>query len=377
MKDLPRKPADSHVQALYRGCLLGGAVGDALGAPVEFMSSAEIAKTFGAGGIQEYVPAYGRLGAITDDTQMTLFTAEGVLRAYIRQNLRGICHPPTVIAFAYQRWLHSQGRTHALQEGRVDGWLIGHKELYSRRGPGSTCLSGLGAMKDGGDLANNDSKGCGGVMRVAPVGMAFATLARPSRSGRAQLRRDAFELGCTSAAITHGHPTGQLASGAFAVIVMQLLLGVTLPKAISGVLSLLASQPKNDETTTAIQLAVRLAKARPGDSHTLAELGGGWIAEEALAISLYCALSAKDFRSGVTLAVNHSGDSDSTGSMAGQLLGAMYGVDRIPDSWLTQLELRGVIEEIADDLAVFTDWRLNDDEAVEEEDFYFQRYPGA
>ncbi|RZI74757.1 MAG: ADP-ribosylglycohydrolase family protein [Pseudomonas sp.] len=87
----------------FRGCLLGGAVGDALGAPVEFMERTEILRHFGESGITEYALAYGRLGAITDDTQMTLFTAEGLLRARVRGNTRGICSPPGVIAFAYQR----------------------------------------------------------------------------------------------------------------------------------------------------------------------------------------------------------------------------------------------------------------------------------
>src|SRR5215469_1142760 len=96
-------------QSLFRGCLLGGAVGDALGAPVEFMSYANIVREFGPEGIRDFAPAYGRLGAITDDTQMTLFTAEGLLRAYVRGCLKGICHPPSVVHHAYLRWLITQG----------------------------------------------------------------------------------------------------------------------------------------------------------------------------------------------------------------------------------------------------------------------------
>lgn len=63
------------------GCLLAGAAGDALGAPVEFINRAEILRQFGPNGISDYAPAYGGHGRITDDTQMTLFTAEGLLRA--------------------------------------------------------------------------------------------------------------------------------------------------------------------------------------------------------------------------------------------------------------------------------------------------------
>ncbi len=97
----------------YRGCLLGGAVGDALGASVEFLSLGEIRARFGAAGIRDYAPAYGRIGAITDDTQMTLFTAEGLLRAHNRGTQKGIVHTPTVVHHAYLRWLETQSEAPA------------------------------------------------------------------------------------------------------------------------------------------------------------------------------------------------------------------------------------------------------------------------
>src|SRR5882672_1513910 len=66
----------------FRGVLLGGAVGDALGAAVEFMQRPEILSWFGAAGIRDFVAVDGRLGAITDDTQLTLFCAEALLRTH-------------------------------------------------------------------------------------------------------------------------------------------------------------------------------------------------------------------------------------------------------------------------------------------------------
>ena len=62
-----RHRPDAATGGRYRGCLIGGAVGDALGAPVEFMSRHEILQCFGAKGIRDFVPAFGRIGAITDD----------------------------------------------------------------------------------------------------------------------------------------------------------------------------------------------------------------------------------------------------------------------------------------------------------------------
>lgn len=364
----------------FRGCLLGGAVGDALGAPVEFMRRREILVRFGSQGIQEYIPAYGRLGAVTDDTQMTLFTAEGLLRAQVRQVMRGICHPPDVISFAYQRWLHTQGVTHPLQAHCMDGWLVQQRELHSRRAPGHTCMSALQAMTASTTLARNDSKGCGGVMRVAPIGMIAAawTLPLPShdKEQAAAATADAFDLACRAAAITHGHPSGQLASGAFASIVMSLLLDVPLRTAIEAALLLLERRESHHETSLAVRHALRLGIGRPRNPGALAELGEGWIAEEALAISLYCALGAQegDFRNAVALAVNHDGDSDSTGSMVGQLLGVIHGARAIPASWLDPLELRDVIERMADDLVV-SGAREASPQGFSDD--YLERYPGA
>ena len=81
-------------------------------------------------------------------------------------------------------------------------------------------------------------------------------------------------------------------------------------------------------------------------------LGAGWTGEEALAIGVYCALVATDFVHGVRLAVNHSGDSDSTGSIAGALLGVQCGEYGLPGDWLARLELRDTLSAVADDLLI-------------------------
>jgi ADP-ribosyl-[dinitrogen reductase] hydrolase len=101
------------------------------------------------------------------------------------------------------------------------------------------------------------------------------------------------------------------------------------------------------------------------------------VAEEALAIGVYCALVAKDFEDGIILAVNHSGDSDSTGSITGNLLGAAAGAEPIPDRWLAPLELRSTVEAIADDLAAFPEWQLRSQGDAEERAFYASRYPAG
>lgn len=126
-------------------------------------------------------------------------------------------------------------------------------------------------------------------------------------------------------------------------------------------MAFLATQPDRGETLIALTRARALAQdrlRRPADA--IAALGQGWIAEEALAIAVYCALVAGTLEEGVTLAVNHDGDSDSTGSIAGNILGALLGVDAIPRTWLEPLELRDAIAAMADDLVAFPEWPLDD-----------------
>ena len=374
-----RRVPDEPVRRRYRGCLLGGAVGDALGAPVEFLRYEEILRRFGSLGITAMSQAYGRTGAVTDDTQMMLFTAEGMLRSHVRSSDRGICHPPTVIAHAYLRWLHTQGDALGENAFVLDGWLIRQRELFARRAPGVTCMSALRAMSRPGQPARNDSKGCGGVMRVAPVGMMLQSLARLRPERRDECFRDAFTLASDAAALTHGHPTGQLASGMFSGVVFQLLQGRTLPESIDATLPMLEAHDHHEETSQAVRNALRLAVDRPRSLAAIRELGEGWVAEEALAIGLYSALCSADFESGVVLAVNHDGDSDSTGLIAGHLLGAIHGVEAIPKRWLEPLELRKVIEDVADDLATVGNWEIGyvtHPKSISEAAYYEGRYPG-
>lgn len=185
----------------FRGCLLGGAAGDALGSAVEFMRLEQIRQRFGPGGIRDYAEAYGRVGAITDDTQMTLFTAEGLLRGLVRERCKGTVSYGSIVANAYLRWLLTQGdgNRHGLDPlVEEPGWLYSVEALHSPRAPGLTCLEALRDTIEPGRPASNDSKGCGGVMRVAPVGLFAQSVA------------ESFDLGCELAALTHGHPTGWL-----------------------------------------------------------------------------------------------------------------------------------------------------------------------
>lgn len=333
----------------FAGCLLGGAIGDALGWPIEFMSAREILDSFDPDGIQDFVRTGGRLAEITDDTQMTLFTAEGLLCASGQADTEDSTSSLTAAIYrAYLRWLRTQGKDSpaARPNAEPEGWLLGIPAMHAVRAPGLTCIEALRSGQMGTlEKPLNDSKGCGGVMRVAPVGLLGSRLAWSDTT--------VFRVAAEAAAITHGHPTGYLAAGCLAVIIARILAGAGLKEAIAASVTCLTQWPDCAECLAAIGAAVRLAQspAIPPSAAAVTRLGAGWIAEEALAISLYCALVANgDFARGVLLAVNHGGDSDSTGSITGNILGALLGQAAIPGHWLEGLELHAEISSMANNL---------------------------
>ncbi len=336
---MPMKRDQEH----FRGCLLGGAIGDALGLPVEFLQYSAIKSRFGEAGITDLVCGAAGLAQITDDTQMTLFTAEGIIRSKAGNCNEGACHLPTAVYQAYQRWLVTQGYPeHEEYEGIYDGWLFGIKDLHARRGPGITCLSAL-ESRIMGDMENpiNRSKGCGGVMRVAPAGLAFE-------------KKKAFVLGAEFAAITHGHPSGYLAAGALAYIIAAIIEGSAIDRAVENSIEELTDYGGHEECTGALKQALKLAAGDLPDIEAIKNLGEGWVGEEALAIAVYCSLKYREnFSKALIASVNHSGDSDSTGAITGNIMGAYLGMSNIPADWLEKIELKKVIIKLADDLLIF------------------------
>ena len=345
---------DAHERFL--GSMVGGALGDALGYAVEFSGMRHIREQHGESGLAEPVLRDGT-AEISDDTQMMLFTLEGLIRAHVARRLEPVDNDPVPeVQHAYQRWLHTQNREWARAAGpyasrlpQPDGWLITRPELFSARAPGNTCMSALLQFarthrQPSTDQPINDSKGCGGVMRAAPVAVWSHDPA------------EVFHAAVGTAALTHGHPSGYLSAGVLAVIVHQLIRAEPLISAVRVARELLLRRPGHEEQLQLLDTAVKLAEhGRISPERIADELGGGWVGEEALAIGLYAAMAAPDARQALLLAVNHSGDSDSTGIVCGNIAGALHGVRALPGDWLEVLELRDVVLELSRDaLAEFS-----------------------
>ncbi|MDA3647245.1 type VII secretion system-associated protein [Saccharopolyspora indica] len=365
---LSAEPIDAHER--FIGAMLAGAVGDALGYRIEFDDIGAIRQAHGGAGLTAPVLRDG-VAQVSDDTQMMLFTLEGLIRAHVARRMNPVDNDPVPeVQHAYQRWFHTQnqpwpqaGGPYAQRLQQPDGWLITNQALFSRRAPGSTCMSALARFAQthqhaAPQVAINDSKGCGGVMRAAPVAVWSGDPA------------EVFYAAVGTAALTHSHPSGFLSAGVLAVIVHQLIRDVPLPEAVRIARDLLLRWRGHEEQLQILDQAVELAKRGSVSPEELKDtLGQGWVGEEALAIGLYAVLATDNLRDALLLSVNHSGDSDSTGIVCGNIAGALYGTRAIPQEWLNTLELREVIEALSRDaLAEFSPGPPSDQE-------WLRRYP--
>ena len=349
-----------------RGSLVGGAVGDALGYPVEFICSYEgIQKRYGENGItrldttQWWLPDEEKSGKawISDDTQMTLFTACGLLNAKAQGKA-----PKYAICEAYLEWYYTQiGK----RFGRYkDCWIGELPELNNRRAPGNTCITALQDILRGKDPYNN-SKGCGGIMRTAPVALYGAvwrdTPEGEPLEGRISNIKDVDMLAADAAEITHQHPLGWLSSALEAHVIYRILqkdcptvddFKAYLSEGYDILLSLYPNEGAGITQLRALtDKALGLVGSSASDVDNIEAIGEGWVAEETLAIAVYCAVKYFDnFEKAIIASVNHKGDSDSTGAVTGNILGAVVGYDAIPEFFKTDLELHDVILHVADDL---------------------------
>lgn len=340
------------IQDKCRGSLVGGAVGDALGYAVEFSSLRSILNKYGEKGIADYQLNAQGVAEFSDDTQMSLFTAEGLLNA-ASEGKSAVSEILPCLRQAYVNWYYTQTRSFSL----LPASRISHANgLWARRAPGMTCMSALKTLsKSEKAIAANNSKGCGGVMRVAPVGIYSA-----AHPGWLSLE----QTGCLAgyaAEITHRHPLSTYSSMALAMIVRECVTGENIDRekfrsiVTDHVFGTLGQKFPNDadllELRTLIEKSLDLAVSDRPDTEAIFMLGEGWVAEETLAIAVFSVMRyIGDFAKCIYCAVNHDGDSDSTGAVAGNIVGAVLGYAAIPEKFKSNLELGDLLLSVADDL---------------------------
>ncbi len=319
------------------GSLFGLAYGDALGKPTEFLTVAEIVRRYGPAGPRELT---GDPAPVTDDTQLALAVA------WALHDASG--YTPEVVE--------------PLLRKRFVDWAVSPD---NNRAPGMTCLRACAELSRGvrwQEATVIGSKGCGANMRVTPVGLLDVDL--DTLAGLAQLQ----------AGLTHGHPTGLAASELTAYAVRLLRDGAALAD-LPGLLTARAREQRTvyrgdwlgdlwqragDRTPAefiargwdeCLRVLGRLdtALARPDDGGDPCRLTGeGWIAEEALATALLCALRHPDDPVGaLARGATTAGDSDSIAALAGAFVGAAHGMAAWPADWSTRIEYADQLTTLA------------------------------
>lgn len=354
-----------------RACLLAGAAGDALGYQVEFYDLESIREEYGPLGITTYRRGPKGKALISDDTQMTLFTAAGLL--YGKSLGAKGKDLLDAVRCSYYDWLRTQQAVFEeeeqvlakLKNRSAVSRLADVQELYALRAPGNTCLNALATFEAyDTERRANTRKGCGGIMRVAPAGIFF-----PPEGEGDDMMSDAelLRFGADIAAITHGHPLGYIPAGITALLVRKAIyegpekdLGTLLDETMAAARRTFKEEAASHQADEAaamdyveelVSMARMLAMNGHSDTDNILLLGEGWVAEETLAIAVYCALRyERDLSAALIAAVNHDGDSDSTGAVTGNILGAYLGTAGLGEQWTKDLELADLISEMAEEL---------------------------
>lgn len=337
----------------FEGAIIGCAIGDAFGYPLMGLSFEEICSTFEKCGARELaVSRKTKTALFTEATQMTLFTADGILWANNENTAYENAAMAKYVFYSYQLWLYMQTKSIADREYE---WLFDKSKnpnmssLLKSKGLGKerrlndanidALLAATGNVFGTLSKKVNDNKDNGAVKRVAPAGLFYG-----------QNSDMAFRMGCDIGAITHSHPDGYLPCGVYAAIVAELLSDKPLDDAVNEAMALLASYPENQNTYNALQKAVDLANDEDIDPREgLEELGDGLSAVSTLAIAVYSAiLHQTSFKNAVALAANHDGDSAACASITGGMLGAWYGLKKLPKDWGKKVQYRTLLETVAD-----------------------------
>lgn len=388
-------------QSRIRGMMLGLALGDTMGG-------------LGGGppGDGSAAPA-GHVLRSGVSTQLACFTAEGIVRAWVRGSHKGICHPPSVVLHAYCRWAALQGievekmrrRWAAGAATWPDGWLAHVPALAERRGSAPATVTALSRVDLGEDRMATASRGSHAVTRTLPVA-AFG----PAGVG----------LAADIAALTHGDPQAGASAAYAAWMVYHCLIDAPSPggsvfagrpvlhalhagtsrlpsaQAHTGGAAVGAARhahdgaaddapgadadPGADPVGKTLRAVFRRAVDEPGRADHLARYAPDATAPAALRGALYAAASFPD-REQVGAALefaSRAADGAAVACVTGALLGAAHGADALPPDVVSRHELAWVLDTLARDLQIeFTDSPGGSEYVTGWDDpNWWQRYPG-
>ncbi len=299
----------------FQGALVGLAVGDALGFPVEFIGSDEIRRRHGPRGVTDFEPSHSHpKGSYTDDTQMSLAIANALTRA-------------------------GEGSLDQVMAAVGEELIAWATSPDNNRAPGSTTMSAcrrLAAGRPWRDSGIPESKGCGSAIRTAPIGLYY-------HNDRGRL----MEVGAASSLATHGHACAVAGAQANALAVALALEKTPLEEILAAITE--SGGAITPEFSAKLSLVPDMLALPPDGAFD--QLGDAWVAEEAMACAMYCFMrSPEDYRAAVLTAANASGDSDSIACIAGGISGAYNGLAAVPDEWVKGVENSAGLLETAERL---------------------------
>jgi ADP-ribosylglycohydrolase len=269
---------------------------------------------------------------------------DGLVWADERAIRKGVYAYIPCLFYSYQKWYYTQ--TGKLADQAYDfllkGEILDWEELFARRGAGETSLKALGGSIQNkyGTIKNriNNSKGCGSVMRVAPIGLYFW-----------KNENMAFRIGAESGALTHGHIDAILSAGYYACFIANIVAGATVKEAAANALKRLQDEKGSESCAEIIRKALKMSASSLPVIKAMEEIGEGYTADEAAALAVYLAVRFHDdFDGAVLAATTYHGNKDSIAPITGNALGAYLGVSAIPQKWIYELELADLINHGAD-----------------------------
>lgn len=337
-------------QSAYRGCLLGMAVGDAMGCPVDSLSLEEIRNNYGPGGLLGYDLVNG-YADVTSYTQLGAFTCNGLLIALTRGQMMGKMAPLVkYVGLSSREWLASQ-RAWGRPE-RTFCWLLHQPEICHRYCMDTRMMDTLGRTELGTpETPVNNFVSPGSLTTAIAVGLFF----HPDRMKQPELDR----LGAETVALTHGGALAFLTGAALAHMVSRCLWEPQIPikKLIAHTVHAVNAQFSHQypqqctELTTLLRLACAMGTDASLATWDVMEKFRCETAPQVLAGAVYaCVAGGEEFDTSMIIAVNHSGRSCAVGAIAGALLGLRQGESTLPEFYTECLEPADVLRELADDL---------------------------
>lgn len=333
--------------ALYKGCLLGIAVGDAMGCPIDKKSWTEITEDYGPNGLLGYDLANGD-AEITSYTQLAAFAANGLLMGMIRGDSEKY---GKYIAMGLREWAKSQ-QFRGNAEKTVC-WLAQVPEMRRRMCMDTRILDALSRDTLGTPETPVMHSATPSTLTAAAV---IGLLYDPEKMSLKQVG----QLAAQTIALTHGDPETFLSGAVLAYTITGLLhrpersviqqfstameitkaqFGETYPQAV-------------DKISTLLNKAIVLTKDGEISPLVAMSLLECTTAAECLSGAAYASIiHSANFDEGMIAAVNHSGRSAAVGAITGAILGARLGMEALPEFYLESLETAPVLEELAADLS--------------------------